>query len=46
MKKIHVNVRVFVLSCKHACFRVNFPVSACFYPPLHHNGKLSIGDTC
>ena len=23
---------------KQACFHVNFPFSAYFYPPLHHNG--------
>ena len=47
-KKIHENVRVFVLHVnfkhkaqKHAC--VNFSFSAYFHPPLHHNGKGSIG---
>ena len=48
------NVHLFVLSCKilnmeaqnHACFHVNFPFSAYFYPPpLHHNSKGSIKTT-
>ena len=28
---------------KHECFHVNFPFSAYFYVPSHHNDKRSIG---
>ena len=28
----------------YACFHVISPFSAHFYPPLHHNGKGSIGE--
>ena len=48
MEKTHENVHVlcfhvkFKRAQKLACFHVNFPFNAYFYPPLHHNGKGSI----